>query len=40
MLYRKIRALCSEVHTKDINALCVQNVELWNTDAGSSQSNH
>jgi hypothetical protein len=28
MLYREIIAVCSEVHTKHINALCGQNVEL------------
>jgi hypothetical protein len=27
MLYRKITAVCSEIHTKHINTLCVQNVE-------------
>ena len=30
MLYRKIIAVCSEIHTKHINALCGQNVELLN----------
>jgi len=29
MLYREIIAVCSEIHTKHINALCGQNVELW-----------
>jgi len=28
MLYREIIAVSSEVHTKHINALCGQNVEL------------
>jgi len=28
MLYREIIAVCSEIHTKHINALCGQNVEL------------
>ena len=28
MLYREIIALCSEIHTKNINTLCGQNVEL------------
>ena len=27
MLYREIIAVCSEIHTKHINALCGQNVE-------------
>jgi hypothetical protein len=26
MLYREIIAVCSEIHTKDINTLCGQNV--------------
>ena len=30
MLYREIIAVCSEIHTKDINTLCGQNVELLN----------
>jgi len=28
MLYREIIAVCSEIHTKHINMLCGQNVEL------------
>ena len=30
MLYREIIAVCSEIHTKHINTLCAQNVELLN----------
>jgi hypothetical protein len=30
MLYREIIADCSEIHTKHINTLCEQNVELLN----------
>jgi len=30
MLYREIIAVCSKIHTKHINTLCVQNVELLN----------
>jgi hypothetical protein len=30
MLYREITAICSQIHTKYINILCVQNVELLN----------
>ena len=30
MLYREIMAVCSEIHTKHINTLCGQNVELPN----------
>ena len=29
MLYREIMAVRSEIHTKQINTLCGQNVELW-----------
>ena len=29
MLYREIIGVCSEMHTKHINTLCVQNVELY-----------
>ena len=30
MLYREIIAVFSEIHTKHINTLCGQNVELFN----------
>jgi hypothetical protein len=30
MLYREIIAVCSQIHTEHINALCGQNVELLN----------
>jgi len=30
MLYREIIAVCSEIHTKHINALCGQTVESLN----------
>jgi hypothetical protein len=30
MLYREINAVCSQIHTKQINALCGKNVELLN----------
>ena len=29
MLYREIMAVCSEIHTKHINTLCGQNVDLY-----------
>jgi len=29
MLYREIIAVCSQIHTKHINTLCAQNVELY-----------
>jgi hypothetical protein len=28
MMYREIIAVCSQIHTKHINTLCVKNVEL------------
>ena len=34
MLYREIIAVCSEIHTKHINTLCGQNVELLNVEPG------
>ena len=30
MLYREIIAVCSQIHTKHLNTLCGQNVELLN----------
>jgi len=30
MLYREVIPVCSETHTKHINTLCGQNVELLN----------
>ena len=30
MLYKEIIAVCSQIHTKYINTLCGQNVELLN----------
>jgi len=30
MMYREIIAVCSEIHTKNINTLCGQNVDLPN----------
>ena len=30
MLYREIKAVCSEIHIKHLNTLCGQNVELLN----------
>ena len=30
MLYREIMAVCSQIHTKHINTLCGQNVEMLN----------
>jgi len=30
MLYREIMVVCSEIHTKHINTVCGENVELLN----------
>jgi hypothetical protein len=38
MLYREIIAVCSEIHTKHINTLCGQNVELLNIKRGCTYS--
>ena len=40
MLYTKIIAVCSEIHTKHINTLCGQNVELLNDKPGGTYSDH
>ena len=32
MLYREIIAVCSDIHTKHINTVCGQNVELLNVN--------
>ena len=36
MLYREIIAVCSQIHTKHINSLCKQNVELLNVKPGGT----
>jgi len=40
MLYREIIAVCSQIHTKHINTLRGQNVELLNVKPGGSYSDH
>ena len=40
MLYREIIAVCSEIHTKHTNTLCVQNVEFVNVKPGGTYSDH
>ena len=40
MLYREIIAVCSEIHTKHLNTLCGQNVELLNFQPGATYSKH
>jgi hypothetical protein len=39
MLYREIIAVCSEIHTKHINTLRGQNVQLPNVKPGGTYSN-
>jgi len=38
MLYREIIAVCSQIHTKHINTLCGQNLELLNVKRGGTYS--
>ena len=40
MFYRKIIAVCSEIHTKHINTLYGQNVELLDVKPGGIYSDH
>jgi len=40
VLYRKIIADCSEMHTKHINTLCGQNAEFLNVKPGGTCRNH
>jgi hypothetical protein len=40
MLYKEIVTVCSEIHTKHINTLCGQNVELLIVNHGGVHSNH
>jgi hypothetical protein len=40
MLYREIIAVCSEIHTKHINTLCGQNVELYLKTQSIPRSKH
>jgi len=40
MLHREIIAVCSQIHTKHINTLCVQNVEFTNVKPGGTYSDH
>ena len=40
MLYREIIAVCSQIHTKHINTLCGQNVELYIKTQSVPRSKH
>jgi hypothetical protein len=40
MLYRELIAVCSQIHTKHINTLCGQNVELLNVKPDGTYSTH
>ena len=40
MRYREIIAVCSQIHTKHINTLCGQKVELLNVKPSGIYSNH
>jgi hypothetical protein len=39
MLYRKLIALCAEIHTEHINLPCEHNAELLYVKSGGTQSN-
>jgi hypothetical protein len=40
MLYREIIAVCSEIHSKHINALSGQNVEFVSVKLSGTKSDH
>jgi len=40
MLYRRIITLCYKIHTKHINTLCGQNVELFCVETCGTQTKH
>jgi hypothetical protein len=40
MLYSEIIAVCSQIHTKQINTLCGQNIEFLNFKSGGKYSDH
>jgi len=40
MQYKKIIAVCSQIHTKHINTLCGQDVEFVNVKPGGTYSDH
>ena len=40
MLFREIIAVCSQIHTKHINTLCGQNVELYIKTQSVPRSKH
>ena len=40
MLYREIIAVFSQIHTKHVNTLCGQNVELLNVKLVGTHSDH
>jgi len=40
MLFREIIAVFSQIHTKHINTLCGQKVELLNVKPGGTHSDH
>jgi len=40
MLYKEKISVCSQIHTKHINTLCGQNVELLNVQPGGTYNDH
>jgi len=40
MLYREMIAVCPQIHTKHINTLCGENVEIVHIKPGGTYSDH
>jgi len=40
MLYKEILAVCFQIHAKQVNTLCGQNVEFLNVKTCGTHSNH
>jgi len=40
MLHREIIAVCSEIHTKHVNTVCGQKMEIVNVKPGGTYSDH
>jgi len=40
MLHKEIITVCSEIHTKHVNAVCVQNVQGLNVKLGGTYNKH
>ena len=40
MLYREIVVVCSEIHTKSVNTVCSQKVEIFGVKSGGKHGKH